>query len=530
MIIRLIKIRITGVLRSMVAGKKAKAGAFPLILAAFLVIYTVFAGYMMFYGYYSILASPVTDAGVRWYYYFFALSVTSLLSLIITALLGAGTIYSSKDNDLLFSLPIKPGHILLSRVAYVMGLSFIYNGAATAAGIAAISETGPIYTAEILLYIAADICMYLFASAIAILVAKVIAHFAKRFVNQTLLAVLVSVVFIGAYLYLSFTSYGYITEIAEHAEAAADSASKLFFPRFLGDIPAGGNVINLVMLAFAAVLTFAAVYRWLGKTMITSATEQQTQSIRKATGSRVMFKVNSPFAALVIKELKHAGGSANYILNSSFGAIILIGASVAAVIQATAVMSFITSSGMEEILPIYCALILMAGLSGIYMTAASISIEGKNIWVPLTLPLPLTESLKAKLAAHLIVSVPAALIASVLLSIAFRLDFLVWLSLAAGSAVYAVFTGLIGLLFNLKHPRLDYLNEVYAVKQGLPTLFAMGTGALTSVLFYLGYTKLAVILPAGIYIAAFTAVLVLADWLIWEWITDTGVRIFGELG
>ncbi|MBR5995074.1 MAG: hypothetical protein IK026_00605, partial [Eubacteriaceae bacterium] len=222
--------------------------------------------------------------------------------------------------------------------------------------------------------------------------------------------------------------------------------------------------------------------------------------------------------------------SANYLLNSAFGAVILIGSSVAAVIEAPMVISFIASNGMEEMLAIYSLLIIMAGLSGIYMTAASVSIEGKNIWVPLTLPVSLTESLKAKLAAHLIVSLPAALIAACCLSFAFRLGLLIWLCLAVSSAVFAVFTGLIGLLFNLRHPRLDYMNEVYAVKQGLPTLFSMGTGALAIGLFYIGYNRLSMILPAGIYIAVFTAILVLADWLIWEWIKDTGVEIFRRLG
>ena len=530
MIFRLIKIKFTGVLRSMFIGKKSKAGALPLALAAFLIIYTVFAGYMMFYGYYAILALPITDAGVRWFYYFFALSAAFLLDLVITALLGAGTIYSSKDNDMLFSLPIKPGQILLSRVAYVMGFSFIYTGAVTAAGIVAMSEAGPVGIAEISLYIAASLCMYLLASAIAIFFAKIIAHLIRRFSNQTLLAVLVSLVFVGAYLYLSFSSYGYIMEIAEHAAATANAASELFFPLFLGNIPAAGNVVNLMILAVIAVLAFAAVYRRLGKTMISSSMEQQKEPKKKTAGNRIMYKANSPFAALVIKELKHAACSANYLLNSSFGAVILIGSSVAAVIEAPMVISFIASNGMEEMLAIYSLLIIMAGLSGIYMTAASVSIEGKNIWVPLTLPVSLTESLKAKLAAHLIVSLPAALIAACCLSFAFRLGLLIWLCLTVGSAVFAVFTGLIGLLFNLRHPRLDYMNEVYAVKQGLPTLFSMGTGALAIGLFYIGYNRLAVILPAGIYIAVFTAILVLADWLIWEWIKDTGVEIFRKLG
>ena len=530
MIFRLIKIKFTGVLRSMLIGRKPKAGVFPIVIAAFLFIYMVFAGYMMFYGYYSILALPIIDAGVRWYYYFFALSAAFLLSLVITSLLGAGTVYSSKDNDLLFSLPIKPGQILLSRVAYVMGISFIYTGAVTAAGIVAVSEAGPVGIAEISLYILASLYMYLFASAIALIIAKIIAHLVRRFSNQTLLALLVSLVFVGAYLYMSFTSYGFILEIAEHAGEAADTASKLFFPLFLGNIPAAGNVPDLVILAVIAVIAFASVYRRLGKTMISSAMELQKGPKKKKAGNRIVSKANSPFTALVIKELKHAAGSANYILNSAFGAVLLIGASAAAVIEAPTVMSFIASNGMEDMLPIYGALTIMAGLSGIYMTAASISIEGKNIWVTFMLPLPLSESLKAKLAAHLIVSVPAALIAVCCLSFAFRFSLLIWLCLAVSSAVFAVYTGLIGLLFNLKHPRLDYMNEVYAVKQGLPTLFAMGTGALTIGLFYYGYNRLAVILPAGIYIAVFTAFLVLADWLIWEWITDTGVKIFGRLG
>ena len=104
--------------------KRSKASTILCIVGYALLMVGVLGGMFGFLA--KQLCKPLVTAGVGWLYF-------TIMSMIALALGVFGSVfntfsglYMSKDNDLLLSMPIPPGYILLSRVlgAYLLGLMF----------------------------------------------------------------------------------------------------------------------------------------------------------------------------------------------------------------------------------------------------------------------------------------------------------------------------------------------------------------------------------------------------------------------
>ena len=101
------------------------------------------------------------------------------------------------------------------------------------------------------------------------------------------------------------------------------------------------------------------------------------------------------------------------------------------------------------------------------MSAPSISLEGKNLWIAKSLPVKPVRILMAKVNMHIVTgSVPVcvtALVLNILLPMGTAARILTFLlPLCFNAAV-----GFLGVIMNLRFPRLDWTNEAAAVKQGM---------------------------------------------------------------
>ena len=70
---------------------------------------------------------PLLETKESWLYFALLGLMTITLGTFASVFNAANSLYNSKDNDLLLSLPIKPSQILISRVALIFGLCFLYS-------------------------------------------------------------------------------------------------------------------------------------------------------------------------------------------------------------------------------------------------------------------------------------------------------------------------------------------------------------------------------------------------------------------
>ena len=97
-------------------------------------------------------------------------------------------------------------------------------------------------------------------------------------------------------------------------------------------------------------------------------------------------------------------------------------------------------------------------------------------------------------------------------------------------AAFTVLSGNIGLIANLRHPNLNWINETQAVKQGMSVLLSMLVNwglALAAGLPYL--LLLESRMDGGLYLLLCTAVTALAALLTERWLGRRGVLLFESL-
>ena len=93
-----------------------------------------------------------------------------------------------------------------------------------------------------------------------------------------------------------------------------------------------------------------------------------------------------------------------------------------------------------------------------------------------------------------------------------------------------VFTAFLGVFFNLKFPKLDWINETQPVKQGASVIFTLlASMAAVSIPVLLYMFLLASFIPAALFVIIYTAYFAALSFALYRFICTKGAKIFREL-
>ena len=178
------------------------------------------------------------------------------------------------------------------------------------------------------------------------------------------------------------------------------------------------------------------------------------------------------------------------------GCVLMILAAVFIVIKAADIREL---SGMLEEIGmgvLLTMLPLLVGAMGCFLatmndiTAPSISLEAKTLWLMKSLPVDTRQIFQAKQNLHLLLTLIPSLLLHAACCIAFQMPLRESIESGALVVVFVFFYSVVGLVVNLKMPNLNWTNEAIAVKQSgsvMLTLFGswvvlIGLGALYALL------------------------------------------------
>ena len=185
---------------------------------------------------------------------------------------------------------------------------------------------------------------------------------------------------------------------------------------------------------------------------------------------------------------------------------------------------------MNEILWALAASLLGACSIMNIVSAPSISLEGKNLWILKTLPIPSGKILLSKVWFHVISCVPVAILGAVicLFILPFSLNgFLMALVLPL---LVNVWQGFFGVIINLIFPRFDWVSETACVKQGLSVMITLFGGmaiVAIPILIYIFLIKGAVGLVVYVWVCA--AIFAVLCFGMWRYLLTAGSRRFERL-
>ena len=98
------------------------------------------------------------------------------------------------------------------------------------------------------------------------------------------------------------------------------------------------------------------------------------------------------------------------------------------------------------------------------------------------------------------------------------------------TAAFTVFNAVLGVVVNLRHPRLDWISEVQVIKQSLSLLISMGisfAAVFTPALLYLVVFYDSV--SSNVFLAVYALLLIIADVLMFKYLSGAGAKRFEEI-
>ncbi len=218
-------------------------------------------------------------------------------------------------------------------------------------------------------------------------------------------------------------------------------------------------VISAVVLVYSGL-----TYKWLNTKL---ASSKRVKNFRLKD-----YSAKGSSSALYKKEIGRLFSSPSYALNSLVGCFMAVFTAVVICFLFRAFDIISEPSVVDEIAK-YFPIIAVFMFTMSPPTCAALSIEGNCFWIVRTAPISLKKIFNVKILTALTFTLSSALLFAMIISIGTALPFLTAVSFIVMSVTVATVSAVVGLLFNLLSPKLNWKKEAEVVKQGLPVLYSV---------------------------------------------------------
>ena len=453
----------------------------------------------------SSLCAPLYEAGAGWLY-FAIMGVIAILLGIFGSVFSTYTgLYLAKDNDLLLSLPIPVSAIMLARLmgVYLMGL--MYAAVVIVPAIIVYLTTVPFSLPALIGCVVFLILLSVFVLTLSCLLGWVVAKLSTRLKNKSIVTVFVALLGIGVYYFAYFKAMNLIQDLIANIAVYGPAIREKAYGLYLFGSAAEGNWLGMAASTAFVALCFLLMWRLLGRSFLTLATATGSGEKIKYTARRA--EQRSVPSALLAKEFAKLTSNANYMLNCALGTLLIPILGVALLVKGSTVAEVLFSvfGGIDAVAVLLCTALCMA-CSMNDCAAPSVSLEGKNIWIPQSLPVDPWQILRAKLRVQLLLTLPALLFASLCTVFVIKAPLALSLVLLALPQLFTLFFALLSLTLDLKHANLSWTNELAPIKQSMPVTVALLGGWGYSVLLAALYLLLSPPFGAAVYLWGFAAI------------------------
>ncbi len=387
-------------------------------------------------------------------------------------------LFDCRDNELLLSMPMRPGDIVISRIMSVLLLNVGETLIVMVPALIMYVVFGgsPIYVVTSLI---TSLLICLLATALASAVGYLVARLSALFKNNSFISVALYIIFFVLY----FAGYQALMDgllmLEEDPDAALGALETALAPiSVLGEISILSPVPTVIFLIISIGVSVLAWYI-ISKNYIRIITNTRKTVAKKYKKEKLYS--SSVLTALIKKETAYFFSSSTYILNGASG---VLGCVILIVLAVSAKDVMMSELGAFELLGgkefIYLALTaLLSGIAFMNMISASaLSLEGKRYWIIKSSPIPARAIIYSKLAPHLIVCVPPSLVASIVLAIVVEAPALWWLPIILVPQIANLASAVFGLVLNIAFPKFEFANDAQVIKQSLPSFICTMLGML----------------------------------------------------
>ena len=451
--------------------------------------------------------------------------VTELMIFIFSIYKVKPLLFDPKDNDLLFSLPIKQNSILRSRICNLLIFNYIMSILIFLTSFIAYIVFSKISMIYVLHGILISIILPILPTILACVIGYFIAYISSKVTHKNLIETVLTISFFMVILVSSIFIQKIGMLFVNNIESIDIVISKFMFNLNLVKEIISGNIICEIIYVFINIAIFM-IFTFLLSKGYGKITNKLKESKVKNVNKKVEFKKkNSQLICLIKKEAKKFFSIPIYIFNAAFGLVLIVLATIASVffdfneiisltLQEIGYMSNATSNIFPIILLMFSFVIAVTNIS-----ASSISFEGKNLWIIKTLPVDEKKILKSKVLFSVIIVQSVLTPCLIIMSILQKLSIYQFLMIFILNIVQSFVISLFGVIINLKYPNLEYTTEAQVVKQSMSSFVSAFIPMI--LIFALVYVYLILNLPVMVFalllllcliIIYFVEVLILNTW------------------
>lgn len=483
------------------------------------------ASLIAFFGFTAYtLCAPLVLAGLDWLYFMLVGGAAVLLGVFGSVFNTYASLYSARDNELLLSMPIPPRYIMGARLFGVWFWGTVYTAVAYLPALVVHQAVAGFSVLSLIFGLLTFLILSVFVLTLSALLGFVVAKISVFLKGKSFVTVIVALGGVALYYLVFFKLGELLTQALENIATVEQSVRRVPPLFWLGDAALGGALSFLWLFISVAVL-FALVLLWMSRSFLKMATVGGSAAGHKHR--RGEYRARSLFRALLSRELHRFTASATYMLNSALGTVMIPVITLLAVINGRDLAS-IASEFPDLFLLLFAAFLCMASTTN-SITAPSVSLEGKSLWLVQSLPVDPWRVLVAKLSLHLLLTLPPVLISGAVLGavLGFALFDVILLVFTTGT--FVLLSACFGLFLNLLHPNLTWTNETAPIKQSLPTTLALFGGWGLIALLGFGYYHLAPYLSATLYLGLSFLFFALLCAALLLWLRRRGAEIFAYL-
>lgn len=521
----------TWLLQNKKTGKRRSNISMAVMIVVYAVLFICLG--MIFFGTGYMLCEPLVIAGLGWLYFSIMGLMAVMLGVFGSVFNTYATLYKAKDNELLLSMPIPPSRILAVRLFGVWMWSLIYEAIVFVPALIVywiiINGEGGLSFTIILFGILLLILLSVFILTLSCILGWVVAKIGGKLKNKSIVTVLISLVFIALYYFCYAKAYTILQSILQNAQTVGQNVKGAAYPLYLLGRSGEGDVVSMLLFTLIIAAVFALVYLIMSRSFIKMATSNKGE--KRAKYKEKDAKLRSINGALLFKEIKRFISSAVYMLNCGLGTILLPVAGIFMLVKADSIQSIVASymgNNLSLVVLIACAaLCVMASMNDI--TAPSISLEGKSLWIIQSLPVPAWRVLVAKLKTHLLVTEIPMIFCSVCTVIAIRPPIFTAILLFVMPMLFVLLSASFGLMVNLKAPNLNWTDETVPVKQSMGILLSLFGGWGFVIVIGILYFLIHVFVSTEIFLLICTAFIGILCVVIIFWLKNKGSVIFEKL-
>lgn len=490
-IIELVKIKITGSITSMLnfmRGREAKGKGFnigtAIIVGIIVIAFLMMIGFS--FGVAMVLGFEMYTQGCLWLFFPMGFLCSAAFALIGTIFAAQSYLFDATDNELLLSMPIKPSYVLLSRMLALYVLNFIYS---TIIFLPVGLAYGIFFHYDVVTFIYFIISLLmipLLVTAVASIFGYLLGLVAHKIPNKNFLTVVFGLGMIAVLLVVGLNLGPIIRTLMDNIHIVANKVfdkSKVLYwyglamnskLKWYERMITGVKYWGILPLMFICLLVSYFSYWFISKKFIKTITRKVVTKKKKYVEKPM--KPSNIQLTLIRKEVGYFFSIPAYVMNAGMSTIMSIMLGVGILMRGNLIVEWLPrmfpdASSNLIALAVGSSLALCCTINDV--TAPSISLEGKTLWLLKSTPIEPMKIFFGKALLAPLVSLPGVIFTAIASAVTLQLTAADILFIFFIPILACLFSGFLGICVNLRIPRFDWSSEITVIKQSLSVIFTL---------------------------------------------------------